>query len=411
MHDSLCHHLQQALQEDHESNDQPLEAEALLRDAQSARATDLHLDMQREAMLIRMRIDGRLFDCIRLTPDQAKRLGNQFKAMANIDPIAHFTPEQGRFTYPLDDESIDLRLSLAPCLRGDKISIRIFNPGHVPRQLDQLGFREKGLADIREWLQNVSGMLLVAGPTGSGKTTTLYALLHHLGLQDHNVVTIEDPVEYEVPGINHLQIDHERGLGFVEGMKAMLRMDPDFLMLGEIRDAASADAAITATASGHALMSTLHSRDAVGVVDTLRNYGLSGLDLSSGLMLIVAQRLVRRLCQQCRKRGAPDALDREWLQRQGRHVPDEVWKANGCQLCHGSGYHGQEGIFEVWRIDPEAYQLLLDDADRRTLYRHLADREHRFLIDDGLDKAEEGITTISELRSMGAIGMLHSNKS
>jgi len=276
----------------------------------------------------------------------------------------------------------------------------------VPKELSELGLREEGLEDIQEWLDNVSGMLLVAGPTGSGKTTTLYTLLHKLKRHERNVVTIEDPVEYEIDGINHIQVDAHHGLGFVEGMKAMLRLDPDYLMLGEIRDAASAHAAITAAASGHALMSTLHSRDAVGALDTLRNYGLNGQDISSTLMLVVAQRLVRRLCTQCRVAEAPTEEDRHWLERLGRSVPSEVWHPRGCKQCRDTGYKGRTGVFEVWRIDPDEYLLILEGSDRRTLYRNLARRGHRFLLDDGLDKVVEGITTLGELRSMGGFSAL-----
>jgi len=389
-----------------EQHDTPRLAESLLRDAVREGATDIHLDTQLGGMLVRLRIDGRVLDGAFLNEPQGQRLSNQIKAMARLSPVVRYVPEEGRITHEVDGAMLDLRLSHAPCLRGDKISIRLFAPQVVPRELSELGLREEGLEDIQEWLDNISGMLLVAGPTGSGKTTTLYTLLHKLKRHERNVVTIEDPVEYEIEGINHIQVDAHHGLGFVEGMKAMLRLDPDYLMLGEIRDAPSAHAAITAAASGHALMSTLHSRDAVGALDTLHNYGLNGQDISSTLMLVVAQRLVRKLCTACRVAEAPTEEDRHWLERLGRAVPVKVWHAKGCEQCRGMGYKGRIGVFEVWRINPEEYQLILENSDRRTLYRNLAKRGHRFLLDDGLDKVVEGITTLSELRSMGGFSAL-----
>jgi general secretion pathway protein E len=409
LHDGLVASLMQTLDDEEyegEQHDAPHLAEALLRDAVREGATDIHLDTQLGGMLIRLRVDGRVLDGAFLGKSRGQRLSNQFKAMARLSPVVRYIPEEGRITHEVDGQVLDLRLSHAPCLRGDKISIRLFIPLEVPTDLSELGLREEGLEDIQEWLDNVSGMLLVTGPTGSGKTTTLYTLLHKLKRHERNVVTIEDPVEYEIEGINHIQVDAQHGLGFVEGMKAMLRLDPDYLMLGEIRDAASAHAAVTAAASGHALMSTLHSRDAVGVLDTLRNYGLEGQDISSTLMLVVAQRLVRKLCTACRVAEAPSDEDQHWLERLGRTVPETVWHARGCKQCRDTGYKGRTGVFEVWRINPEEYQLILEGSDRRTLYRNLARRRHRFLLDDGLDKVVEGITTLSELRSMGGFSAL-----
>ena len=412
LHPSLMRELLKAFGEtaeegaDEEDGEVLLEAEALLRDAVREQASDLHLDNHRDGMLVRMRIDGRVLDGAFLSHEQGQRLSNQFKTMARLSPVVRFVPEEGRITHEVDNIALDLRLAHAPCLRGDKLSIRLFIPHQVPKDLHKLGLREEGLQHLQDWMDSISGMLLVAGPTGSGKTTTLYAMLHKLKLHERNVVTIEDPVEYEIKGINHIQVDAVHGLGFVDGVKAMLRLDPDYLMVGEIRDAASAKAAVSASASGHALMSTLHSRDAVGVIDTLRNFGLNGLEISSNLTLVVAQRLVRKLCPHCSKPGVPTEEEAKWLGLLGREVPEQVWHAVGCEACRGIGYRGQTGVFEVWRVDPEEYQLLLEEADRRTLYRQLARRGHHFLIDDGLQKVIEGMTSIDELRSMGGFSVL-----
>ncbi|MEJ1472261.1 MAG: GspE/PulE family protein [Candidatus Sedimenticola sp. (ex Thyasira tokunagai)] len=389
-----------------EMQDYPLEVDGLLRDALREGATDIHLDPRRQGLLVRMRIDGIVLDATLLNHDQATRLINQFKSMVQLSPVTHFLPEEGRAGYDLDGESLSLRLTEIPCLNGNKINVRLFRHQSAPHQLDQLGLHEKALEDLQEWIGNISGMLLVCGPAGSGKTTTLYALLHQLRLHEINVVTIEDPVEYEIDGINHMQVDQQHGLDFASGLQAILRLDPDYLMLGEIRDAASAHAALAAAASGHPLMSTLHSRDAVGVVDALRNMGLNGHDISANLMLVLAQRLVRMLCPHCKSEEPPTEEERQWLQLLGREVPERVSRANGCGSCKGLGYLGRTGVFEVWRSDPDEYEMILEGADRRTLYRHLAQRNHRFLLDDGLTKVAQGITTLSELRGMGGFSAL-----
>jgi general secretion pathway protein E len=306
----------------------------------------------------------------------------------------------------LDGQQLDLRLAQAPCLRGDKLSIRVFSNSNEAMILPDLGLEETGLEDLEDWLDDVSGMLLVCGPTGSGKTTTLYTMLHQLKLHERNVMTIEDPVEYEIEGINHIQLDTRHGMTFNEAIKSMLRLDPDYLMVGEIRDAASAEAAITAATSGHALMSTLHSRDAVGAVEMLRNYGINGLELSSSLILIVAQRLVSKLCPHCCVEEAPSEDERRWLERLSRKVPETVWHARGCEECNQTGYHGRTGVFEVWRINRDEYQLILEDADRRSLYQSLARRGHSFLLDEGLKKASKGVTSLDELRAMGGYSSL-----
>ncbi|MFP4609620.1 MAG: GspE/PulE family protein [Thiohalophilus sp.] len=384
----------------------PLEAEALLLDAMRERATDIHIDAGSGGILVRLRVDGRILDGALLQENTGLRLINQFKAMARLNIERRFTPEESRITYALQDQAIDMRLTYAPTLHGHKLSIRIFQPLGGVLYLQELGLHEQGLEQIQDWIDNISGMLLVAGPTGSGKTTTLYSLLHKLKVQQRNVVTIEDPVEYEIDGINHIQVDLRHGLDFAAGVKAMLRLDPDYLMLGEIREAASARAAITAATSGRALMGTLHSRDAVGVIDTLRNYDLSGQDISSTLVLVIAQRLVRKLCPHCKVQGEPGETEQKWLKKLDRQPPSVVWQAEGCEHCHHTGYHGRTGIFELWRINPQEYQLLLDGADRRTLYRHLNERHHRFLIDDGLEKVSEGVTSLAELQAMGGLSTL-----
>lgn len=385
---------------------EPLEADAILRDALREGATDIHLDAREAGWMVRMRVDGIVRDGALLTDEWGAHLANQIKIMANFNTGARFFPEEGRFTHEVNGTEMDLRVARAPCLRGEKLSIRVFVPTQPVHRLERLGLEEPALEDLQSWLDAMSGLLLVVGPTGSGKTTTLYALLHRLRLHERNVVTIEDPVEFRVDGINQIQVDLKHGLDFSEGVKAMLRMDPDYVMVGEIRDEASARASISAATSGRPLMGTVHCRDAVGVVDALRNFGLSDGEISANVMLVVAQRLVRRLCTRCRSLSPPSADSVSWLASLGRKAPERVGHAVGCEDCHGHGYQGRIGVFEVWRIDAEEYQMILEGVDRRTLYRHLSKRGHPFLLDNGLKKAIQGLTTVSELRLLGGYGVL-----
>lgn len=384
----------------------PVEAEALLRDALREEATDIHLDAKGDGLMVRMRVNGIVHDGAFLPGEVGEHLANQIKIMANLNPGARFFPEEGRITRVVGGTELDLRVARAPCLAGEKMSIRLFVPRQPLWRLDALGLEEPAMADLQSWLGTVSGLLLVVGPTGSGKTTTLYALLHRLRLHERNVVTIEDPVEYRIGGINQIQVDLKHGLDFAEGVKAMLRMDPDYIMVGEIRDPSSARAAVSAATSGRALMSTVHCRDAVGAVDALRNFGLSDGEISANVMLVVAQRLVRVLCPLCRALSPPDADGAAWLASLDRPVPERVGRAVGCESCHGHGYQGRTGVFEVWRVDAEDYQMILEGVDRRTIYRHLRSRGHRFLLDHGLEKASRGLTTLDELRVLHGYGVL-----
>jgi general secretion pathway protein E len=390
--------------EDNEDGDQEtLEAHALLNDAVKARATDLHLDPFPDHMRVRLRIDGIMIDAMEISPEQGRRLGNQLKALANLDPLPSVRCTEGSFSFALDESDLDLRVTAVPCMSGDKLAIRLLTPPEGMQDIHQLGIPGHGIEWIRRWMDATGGMFLVAGPTGSGKTTTLYALLHELKLGDSHVVSLEDPVEYEVPGINQIQVDPLHDLTFTTGIPAMLRLDPDYVLIGELRDAASAQAAISVTTSGRALMGTLHSRDAVGTITALRNQGVDDYEIAANLGLVAAQRLVRKLCPECRTRCAPDEAERQWLEESGRKVPDEVWGPGGCASCDNLGFRGRTGIFEVWQPGEEDYAMILRHEDEHALRRALMERGEPLMLDDGLAKVEEGITTLRELLRTGTV--------
>jgi general secretion pathway protein E len=387
----------------------PALARALLEDALRERATDIHLDPQGGGVRVRFRIDGVLLDGTFLTHDQGQHLINQYKTMARLDPLPPYVPRESAFVHELEDRELDVRVTTVMCVGGEKTTLRLLDPRRLTTRIHQLGLDDDKLRRIQLWLDNINGMFLVTGPTGSGKTTTLYALLHELKQTQRSVVTIEDPVECPIDGITQLQVNDERGLTFAEGIQAMLRLDPDYLHIGEIRDAESGRAAIDAVSSGRVLLGTLHSRDAVGTITGLRSWNLTDHEIAATLSVVVAQRLVRVLCPECRRHAAIDESDRRWLEELGREVPDRAWQPGRCRSCDGIGYRGQTGIFEIWQLDEEDFQLILDHADERKLRSRLAAKSHAFLLCDALAKANAGVTSIAEVRAMGGFGFAAAN--
>jgi general secretion pathway protein E len=407
LRDHLLVEYRQLVDEEQES-EETLEAHALLTDAVNARATDLHLDPFPDQYRVRLRIDGMMLDAMEVSYAQGRRLVNQFKAMATLDPIPSVRCNEGSFVYSLDETDLDLRVTAIPCVSGDKLAIRVLSPPEAVQDIQELGIPSEGVEWIRRWMDATGGMFLVAGPTGSGKTTTLYALLHELKLSDSHVITLEDPVEYEIPGINQIQVDPMHDLTFANGTQAMLRLDPDYVLIGEIRDVPSAQAGISVATSGRSLMGTLHSRDAVGTITALRNLGLDDYEIASNLGLVAAQRLVRKLCPECRTKGKPDNIEKQWLRECGREVPDETWVPVGCPACNNLGFRGRIGVFEVWQLTEDDYARILRHEDELSLRHSLIERDQPLMLDDGLAKVEQGFTTLRELLRTGVLLSHHS---
>lgn len=382
-------------------------AEAVLKDAHRQRASDIHLSPEESGVRLGLRVDGVLLNAALIGKDNGQRLINQFKTLAGLDPVATFAPQDARLSYDLEEQALDLRVACAPCVEGEKLAIRVQIPENLEQRIDDLGLSGEPLEVLKQWLEAVEGMLVVAGPTASGKTTTLYALLHELKLLDRSIITIEDPVEYRVDGIAQMQVNADQGFTFAEGIKAMLRLDPDYLLVGETRDRESARAAVDAASSGRALLTSLHSRDAVGAITSLRNWGVEDYEIATLLQIGIGQRLIRTLCPDCRKSGSPTEKEQLWLRAMGLPVPDGSWHAVGCEKCDQLGYRGRTGVFEIWRLDEEDCDLILAHTDERTLRRRLNDKGYAFLLTDAVDKAAEGVTTIDELRSLGSTQRAH----
>lgn len=378
-------------------------SDILLRDALEQRATDIHLDPQADAMRVRFRVDGTLLDVAQLSIEHGARVLRHFKATAGMDVADRFHPADARLTYQINGRNIDLRLATLPSICGEKMSIRLLDRNRVLERLDQLGFSEDQYRQIGHWLRDTNGMFLVAGPTGSGKTTTLYALLHELKLHEKSVATIEEPVEYQIDGITQTQVNRRLGLSFAAGLRAMLRSDADYLLLGEIRDAETAASAAAASGSGRVLMSTIHAPDAVSAVTALRNFDLADHQIASSLRLVIAQRLVRRLCAKCRRQERTTEADSQSLASLGLPTTaGELWVPVGCDACQNLGYQGRIGIFEVWHLVDSDYGAILEHADERTLRASASSRALKSLISDGWAKVEQGITSLTELRLLAS---------
>lgn len=375
---------------------------ALLEDAVILGASDIHVEPHRDGARVRLRVDGTVRDACHLNSEKGKVLVNQFKALANLDPIVRFTPRDAHARYMSGTGPVDLRLGLAPTLERDALSVRILDPNRLQRSILELGLRKESFRLLEEWLEDTNGMFVATGPTGSGKTTTLYALLHQLKLANKVILSLEDPVEYQVDGISQIQIDSLHNFEFADGIKAVLRHDPDYLMIGEIRDAASAHTAVRAAIAGRVLLSTMHSRDCVGAIAALRNWGLLNHEIGESLAVVVTQRLVRKLCVECCERKALGALEAEWFHALGLECPAHLWASRGCEKCHQLGFKGRTGVFELWRLDEDDYQMILRDSDEHRLRAWLQERGHRFLLSEALELLDQGVTTFGEVRRVAA---------
>ena len=382
-----------------EQDDDNLPALLLLELGSDSRATDIHIDPEQDGFAVRLRIDGHLRELGRLSSGDGGHLENQFRALASIDPGRAFVPRGAHFAAEVDGSDIDVRLTLAPCIDGPKLALRLLDPKRVRLPLNQLGMDGEQLEKIEHWLLELGGLFIVSGPTGSGKTTTLYALLHQLTDRGRHLLTAEDPVEYHIDGINQIQVDKTHGLDFPSAIRCMLRLDPDDLMVGETRDSETAAAAIRAAISGHTVLTTLHARDVVAGVTALRIHGASDYEISSAASVFVNQRLVRLLCPDCRDEANPTHAESRWLEARDITPPPTAMRPGGCSACSGTGYHHRTGIFETWHLEQGDFDLLLAGAPEQELRSHQRQTQRTNLVDAAMTLVREGRTSLAEAMS------------
>lgn len=372
----------------------------IVQEAFRDRATDIHLEPLEKSLRIRYRIDGVLHQAP--VPASLKRfesaVTSRIKVMAGMDIAEKRLPQDGRIHFKIGNDEIDVRVSTIPTAFGESVSLRLLNRDDAVIGLDRLGFTEHDKKLVRELIQKPHGIILLTGPTGCGKSTTLYSCLSEINSVEQRIVTIEDPIEYQLSGVNQIQVKPEIDFDFAMGLRHILRQDPDVIMVGEIRDKETADIAIRASLTGHLVFSTLHTNDAAGAVTRLVDMGIEPFLVASSLNAIIAQRLVRTICRECRHEVAtPPHLSQEELDFLGRHGQVRFFAGRGCKACRGTGFMGRTAIHEILVMSDRLAPLVLDRASTDALKRAAAERGMITLRQAGLLKVIGGITTVEEV--------------
>ncbi|REK55774.1 MAG: type II secretion system protein GspE [Geobacillus sp.] len=368
----------------------------ILQLAVEQRASDVHIDPQETKVLVRYRIDGMLRTDRALPKHMQSMLTARIKILANMDITEHRIPQDGRIKMNIDFHPVDLRVSTLPTIYGEKIVIRILDLGTALNDIHKLGFNQLNLRRFIELIERPNGIILITGPTGAGKSSTLYAALNHLNSEEVNIITIEDPVEYQIEGVNQIQVNPNIGLTFAQGLRSILRQDPNIIMVGEIRDRETAEVAIRASLTGHLVLSTLHTNDALSTITRLIDMGIEPFLVATSLAGVVSQRLVRRVCRDCQEEQEPTKREIEIFARRGMKI-DKLIRGRGCPTCNMTGYKGRIAIHELLVMTDEMRRVILNKEPFSKL-RELAIKNRMiFLIDDGLLKVKQGLTTLEEV--------------
>ena len=357
-------------------------------------ASDIHIEPGENTVRIRYRIDGQLHEIMKLPKHLHNALTARIKIISDMDITIKRHPQDGRKKFEYDRKQVDLRISTLPTVYGEKIAIRILDRDKYFLRLGELGLTSENLHEFKEIIKYPYGMILVSGPTGSGKTTTLYSTLHELNSTEKNIVTLEDPVEYLLEGINQVQVAPKIGLNFAEGLRSILRQDPNIIMVGEIRDSETADIAVRAALTGHLVLSTIHTNDSASAITRLIDMGVEPFLISSSVIGVAAQRLVRRICPECRKEYEAD--DGELLAL-GIKGPRKLYKGEGCPFCNNTGYKGRIAIYEMLRILKEHRKPIAEKASSDVLKDISIKNGMKTLKENGIHLVLDGITTLDEI--------------
>lgn len=373
----------------------------ILMDAVSFRTSDIHFEPQEKEVIVRFRVDGVLQEAGRIPKEYYENIINRLKVQAHLRIDEHYAAQDGAIRFSSNGRLIDVRLSLIPTLDGEKIVLRLLADYMRSFALSDLGLIGDSQKILEEAAKKPFGMILVTGQTGSGKTTTLYAILRTLNNPEVNITTIEDPVEFKIPGINQIQVNQQTGLTFAKGLRSIVRQDPDIVLVGEIRDKETAEIAVNAALTGHLLLSTFHANDAATSIPRLIDMGVEPFLLSSTLELIVAQRLTRRICEACRYsvKVKTSSLEQVFSGAKKYFGKESVtlYKGKGCPSCSGTGYKGRLGIFEFIKMDPDIQALILKNPSSQQIWEVARKNGAVSLFEDGIEKVKNGLTTLEEL--------------
>jgi type IV pilus assembly protein PilB len=357
-------------------------------------ASDIHIEPDEKVLRVRYRIDGVLHE-VNTPPRRLQRaVISRVKVLAEMDIAKRHVPQDGRINIKIKDKELDLRISTFPTVNGENVVMRILDKSSVLRGLEKLGFFKEDLNRFNELIRKPNGIILVTGPTGSGKTTTLYSALSTINSLDKNIITVEDPVEYKLPLIRQTQVNRKAGIDFANGLRSILRQDPDIIMVGEIRDKETAEMAIQASLTGHLVFSTLHTNDAPGALTRLVDMGIEPFLISNSVVGILAQRLVRLICTHCKKKTS---ISKKQLDKFNLDKKDTLYTGAGCKRCNNTGYSGRIGIFELLTVDDEIKELIEEKASVAKIREAAKPKGMTTLLADGLQKVKQGSTSLEEV--------------
>ena len=373
----------------------------LLETGVSLKASDIHLDQTEHHVLVRYRIDGVLRSERPLPKLLMNSLVARIKIMAGVNVTESRLPQDGRISTNILGKKVNLRVSTLPTVHGEKVVIRILDRSNVFNKVSDIGLEDDTLKDYQALIKQPSGLILLTGPTGSGKTSTLYGSINELNTADSNIITIEDPVEYQLEGINQVQVNSPIGLTFAAGLRSILRQDPNIIMVGEIRDRETAENSVRAALTGHLVFSTLHTNSAIEAVPRLLDMGVESYLIVSSLSGVMAQRLVKKVCKDCATTRPATLVEKDIFERRHQTI-EHITYGKGCDACRQTGYRGRMAIHELIVMNEELKQLMMNKATIQELKAHIRQKGTRFLIDDGLIKVKAGKTTLEEVLRVAA---------
>jgi type IV pilus assembly protein PilB len=387
-------------------NDDPPVAkivDALIQSAYRDRASDIHIEPAEHTALIRFRIDGVLHDMLTIPKSLEERIITRIKVLSALRTDEHLSAQDGKMRMSLEEENLDIRVSMIPIVEGEKVVMRLLASRMRALTLSDLGMRDTDLVKVTAAMNKSYGMILSTGPTGSGKTTSIYAILKVLNTREKNITTVEDPVEYRIKGANQVQVNVKTNLTFANGLRSILRQDPNIIFVGEIRDNETAGIAVNAALTGHLVLSTLHTNDAPTAIPRLVDMKVEPFLVASTVNVIIAQRLVRKICDMCKtnvtltKNDWISHIPKESLDRYFKEDNFTAYKGKGCKICHFTGYNGRLGLFEVLEVTKAIRKLINDRTDADEVLRKAREEGMSLMLDDGLIKVQRGLTTIEEI--------------